>query len=97
MLTLYKIVSSGFSGVNWSPEIRETSNEADLIRRLQTIDYLLKLNLDKEILNPKKSGGGDLKIKVIKNHHIPQNVDLQNCSEYFQICMSIQKNYCSYN
>jgi alpha-D-xyloside xylohydrolase len=31
------IVNSGFSGVNWSPEIRETSNDADLIRRLQTI------------------------------------------------------------
>ncbi|HEV7333881.1 MAG TPA: TIM-barrel domain-containing protein [Flavisolibacter sp.] len=31
------IANSGFSGVNWSPELRETSNEADLIRRLQTI------------------------------------------------------------
>jgi alpha-D-xyloside xylohydrolase len=30
-------VNSGFAGVNWSPELRETSNEADLIRRLQTI------------------------------------------------------------
>ena len=31
------IVNSGFCGVNWSPELRETSNDADLIRRLQTI------------------------------------------------------------
>jgi alpha-D-xyloside xylohydrolase len=31
------IANSGFAGVNWSPEIRETANEADLIRRLQTI------------------------------------------------------------
>jgi alpha-D-xyloside xylohydrolase len=31
------IVNSGFAGVNWSPEIRETSNDAELIRRLQTI------------------------------------------------------------
>jgi alpha-D-xyloside xylohydrolase len=31
------IVNSGFSGVNWSPELRETSNDAELIRRLQTI------------------------------------------------------------
>lgn len=31
------IANSGFAGVNWSPEVRETSNEADLIRRLQTI------------------------------------------------------------
>jgi alpha-D-xyloside xylohydrolase len=31
------IANSGFSGVNWSPELRETANEADLIRRLQTI------------------------------------------------------------
>ena len=30
------IVNSGFSGVNWSPEIRETKSEADLVRRLQT-------------------------------------------------------------
>ncbi|WP_423147976.1 TIM-barrel domain-containing protein [Rubrolithibacter danxiaensis] len=30
------IVNSGFAGVNWSPELRETSSEADLIRRLQT-------------------------------------------------------------
>jgi alpha-D-xyloside xylohydrolase len=31
------IANSGFAGVSWSPELRETSNEADLIRRLQTI------------------------------------------------------------
>lgn len=31
------IANSGFAGVNWSPELRETANEADLIRRLQTI------------------------------------------------------------
>ncbi|HKG67676.1 MAG TPA: TIM-barrel domain-containing protein, partial [Segetibacter sp.] len=31
------IVNSGFSGVNWSPELRETLNDADLVRRLQTI------------------------------------------------------------
>ena len=31
------IVNSGFSGVNWSPELRETANDAELIRRLQTI------------------------------------------------------------
>jgi alpha-D-xyloside xylohydrolase len=30
------IVNSGFAGVSWSPEVRETSGEADLIRRLQT-------------------------------------------------------------
>lgn len=30
------IVNAGFAGVNWSPEVRETANEADLIRRLQT-------------------------------------------------------------
>lgn len=31
------IVNSGFSGVCWSPEVRETTSDADLIRRLQTI------------------------------------------------------------
>ena len=30
------ILNAGWAGVNWSPEVRETANEADLIRRLQT-------------------------------------------------------------
>ncbi len=30
------IVNSAFAGVNWSPELRETSNDAELIRRMQT-------------------------------------------------------------
>lgn len=30
------IANSGFCGLNWSPEVRETRSEADLIRRLQT-------------------------------------------------------------
>ncbi|ANH84057.1 hypothetical protein A8C56_18680 [Niabella ginsenosidivorans] len=30
------IVNSGFSGLNWSPEVRQTGSDADLIRRLQT-------------------------------------------------------------
>jgi len=30
------VVNSGFAGVNWSPEVRETANEADFVRRLQT-------------------------------------------------------------
>jgi len=29
-------VNSGFSGVNWSPELRETSSDSELIRRMQT-------------------------------------------------------------
>jgi len=28
-------VNSGFAGVNWSPELRETSSDAELIRRMQ--------------------------------------------------------------
>ena len=31
------IINSGFAGVNWSPELRDTNSEADLMRRLQTI------------------------------------------------------------
>lgn len=31
------IVNSGFSGVNWSPEVRQTKSDEDLIRRMQTI------------------------------------------------------------
>lgn len=31
------IANSGFSGVNWSPEVRQTKSDEDLIRRLQTI------------------------------------------------------------
>jgi alpha-D-xyloside xylohydrolase len=30
------IANSGFSGINWSPELRETSSDAELIRRMQT-------------------------------------------------------------
>ncbi|MGN6603852.1 MAG: TIM-barrel domain-containing protein [Ginsengibacter sp.] len=30
------IVNSGFAGVNWSPELRETSSDTELIRRMQT-------------------------------------------------------------
>jgi alpha-D-xyloside xylohydrolase len=30
------IVNSGFSGLNWSPEVRQTGSDSDLIRRLQT-------------------------------------------------------------
>ena len=30
------IANSGFAGVNWSPELRETSSDAELIRRMQT-------------------------------------------------------------
>jgi alpha-D-xyloside xylohydrolase len=30
------IVNSGFAGINWSPELRETSSDAELIRRMQT-------------------------------------------------------------
>ena len=29
-------VNAGFAGVLWSPEVRETANEADLVRRLQS-------------------------------------------------------------
>jgi len=29
------ITNSGFAGVNWSPELRETSSDAELIRRMQ--------------------------------------------------------------
>lgn len=31
------IANSGFSGLNWSPEVRETNSDGDLIRRMQTI------------------------------------------------------------
>ncbi|MEJ5994976.1 TIM-barrel domain-containing protein [Pedobacter sp. Du54] len=31
------IANSGFAGVNWSPEVRQTKSDEDLIRRLQTI------------------------------------------------------------
>ena len=29
------VVNSGFAGVNWSPELRETSSDSELIRRMQ--------------------------------------------------------------
>ncbi|KAA6343051.1 Alpha-xylosidase [termite gut metagenome] len=30
------ILNAGFSGINWSPEVRQTGSESDLIRRLQS-------------------------------------------------------------
>jgi alpha-D-xyloside xylohydrolase len=30
------ICNSGFAGINWSPELRETSSDSELIRRMQT-------------------------------------------------------------
>ena len=30
------LLNSGFSGLNWSPEVRQTASEQDLIRRMQT-------------------------------------------------------------
>jgi alpha-D-xyloside xylohydrolase len=30
------MVNAGFSGLNWSPEVRQTKSDSDLIRRLQT-------------------------------------------------------------
>ncbi len=30
------IVNSGFAGCNWSPEVRQTGSDSDLVRRLQT-------------------------------------------------------------
>jgi alpha-D-xyloside xylohydrolase len=40
------IVNSGFSGLNWSPEVRQTGSEADLIRRLQTALMSSHMNVD---------------------------------------------------
>ncbi len=75
------IVNSGFSGVNWSPELRETSNDADLVRRLQTITmsahmvancwYLnlppwLQYNVEKNSNNQLLSNSKDLEQKAKK-------------------------------
>ncbi len=40
------IVNSGFSGINWSPEVRETSSDSDLVRRLQTSLMSAHMNVD---------------------------------------------------
>lgn len=75
------IVNSGFAGVNWSPELRETSNEAELIRRMQTAAmsahmvancwYLsqppwLQYNIDKNNNNELLSNHKDLEQKAKK-------------------------------
>ncbi len=39
-------VNSGFSGVNWSPEVRQTKSDEDLIRRLQTTVMAAHMNVD---------------------------------------------------
>jgi alpha-D-xyloside xylohydrolase len=40
------IANAGFSGLNWSPEVRQTSSEADLIRRIQTAMMSSHMNVD---------------------------------------------------
>jgi alpha-D-xyloside xylohydrolase len=40
------IVNSGFSGVNWSPEVRDIRSENDLLRRLQTSLMSAHMNVD---------------------------------------------------
>ncbi|MBK0379706.1 TIM-barrel domain-containing protein [Mucilaginibacter segetis] len=40
------IVNSGFSGVNWSPEVRDIRSESDLLRRLQTAMMSAHMNVD---------------------------------------------------
>ncbi len=39
-------VNSGFAGVNWSPEVRQTKSEEDLIRRLQMTVMAAHMNVD---------------------------------------------------
>lgn len=61
------IVNSGFSGVNWSPEVRETKSEADLIRRMQTtlmsshmvVDCWFLKNLPWYQFDEKKNNNGE--------------------------------------
>jgi alpha-D-xyloside xylohydrolase len=43
---LRMIVNSGFCGVNWSPEVRQTKSEEDLIRRLQMSVMAAHMNVD---------------------------------------------------
>lgn len=40
------IVNSGFSGINWSPEVRDIKSESDLLRRLQTSLMSSHMNVD---------------------------------------------------
>jgi alpha-D-xyloside xylohydrolase len=40
------VVNSGFSGVNWSPEVRDIRSENDLLRRLQTSMMSAHMNVD---------------------------------------------------
>jgi len=40
------IINSGFSGVNWSPEVRDIKSEEDLIRRLQTAAMSSHMNVN---------------------------------------------------
>ncbi|GAB3934334.1 TIM-barrel domain-containing protein [Mucilaginibacter myungsuensis] len=40
------IINSGFSGTNWSPEVRDIRSEEDLIRRLQTSAMSAHMNVN---------------------------------------------------
>jgi len=45
------LLNSGFAGLNWSPEVRQMTSEADLIRRLQTSVMSAHTNVDCWFLN----------------------------------------------
>jgi alpha-D-xyloside xylohydrolase len=83
------IVNSGFSGVNWSPELRETSNDADLIRRLQTITMSAHMVVNGWYLNlpPWLQYNVD---KNSKNELLPNHKDLeQKAKKLIELRMSL--------
>jgi alpha-D-xyloside xylohydrolase len=45
------LLNSGFSGLNWSPEVRQTASEEDLIRRMQTTLMSPQMTVDCWFLN----------------------------------------------
>ncbi len=83
------IVNSGFSGVNWSPELRETSNDADLIRRMQTITMSAHMVVNCWYLNLPPWLQYNIE-KNSKNELLPNHKDLeQKAKKLIELRMSL--------
>jgi alpha-D-xyloside xylohydrolase len=82
-------VNSGFSGTNWSPEVRETANDADLIRRLQTITMSAHMVVNGWYLNLPPWLQYDVS-KNSRNELLPNYKDLeQKAKKLIQLRMSL--------
>jgi alpha-D-xyloside xylohydrolase len=83
------VLNSGFSGLNWSPEIRQMTSEEDLIRRLQLTVMSPHTNVDCWFLNNPPWYQFD-RDKNNRNEFLPNYSELeQKVKKLFELRMSL--------